>query len=69
VKVVFVALDAGDVHFHFDNAGVDAVNGGAESFVKHPGGIAGEGNPALTYLVGRAFYVMDVTESGDRWDL
>ena len=28
-------LDAGDVDFHFNNAGVDAINGGAESFVEH----------------------------------
>jgi hypothetical protein len=36
--VVLIAFDAGDIHFHFDNAGVDPVNGGTESFVEHANG-------------------------------
>ena len=50
MEMIFVALNAGDVHLHFDNAGVNTVYGGAESFVEHLGEIAGEGNPALPYL-------------------
>jgi hypothetical protein len=44
--MIFVTLDAGDVHLNFNDAGVNTVNGGAESFVEHLGEIAGEGNPA-----------------------
>jgi len=35
VKVVLVALDAGAVDFDLNNVGIDAVDGGAESFVEH----------------------------------
>jgi len=35
VKVVLVALDAGNVHLDFNDAGVNAVHGGAEGLVKH----------------------------------
>jgi hypothetical protein len=35
MKVVLVALDAGAVHFHLNNVGVDAVDGRAEGFVEH----------------------------------
>ena len=41
VEVVLIALDAGAVDFDLNDVGVDAVDGGAESFVKH-----GEKNPA-----------------------
>src|ERR1035441_5722884 len=35
VEVVLIALDAGAVHLDLDDVGIDAVNGGAESFVEH----------------------------------
>ena len=35
VEVVLIALDAGAVDFDLDNVGIDAVDGGAESFVEH----------------------------------
>jgi len=35
VEVILVALDAGAVDFHLNNVGVDAVDGGAESLIKH----------------------------------
>jgi hypothetical protein len=35
VKVVLVSLDAGDIHLDLNDAGVDAINRGAESFIKH----------------------------------
>jgi hypothetical protein len=35
VEVVLIALDAGAVDFHLNNVGIDAVDGGAESFVEH----------------------------------
>src|ERR1022692_3888373 len=33
VKMVLIALDAGAIDFHLNNVGIDAVDGGAESFV------------------------------------
>ena len=39
VKVVFIGFNAGNVDFDFDNASVNAVNGGSESFIEqktHP---------------------------------
>jgi hypothetical protein len=30
--------NARDIHFHFDNAGVDAVYSSAEAFIEHMGG-------------------------------
>jgi hypothetical protein len=35
VKVVFRHFDARNVHFHFDDVGVNTVNGGAQVFIKH----------------------------------
>ncbi len=35
MEVVLIALDAGAVDFHLNNVGIDAVDGGAESFVEH----------------------------------
>jgi hypothetical protein len=35
VKVVFLHLDAGDIHFHFDDVGVNAVNGGTQGLIEH----------------------------------
>src|SRR5260370_42697752 len=35
VKVVFCHFDAGDIHFHFDDVGVNAVNGSTQSFIEH----------------------------------
>jgi len=35
VEVVLIALDAGAVDFHLNDVGIDAVDGGAESFVEH----------------------------------
>ncbi len=35
VEVVLIALDAGAVDFHLNDVGVDAVDGGAESFIEH----------------------------------
>ena len=35
MKVVFRHFDARDIHFHFDNVGVNTVNGGAQGFIKH----------------------------------
>jgi hypothetical protein len=35
MKVVVFGLYVGDVHFHIDNAGVNAVNGSTHGLVKH----------------------------------
>src|SRR5439155_20721415 len=35
VEMVLVALDAGDVHLNFNNAGINAIHGGAEGLVEH----------------------------------
>src|SRR5581483_7457707 len=35
VKVIFVHSDAGNVHFHFNDVGIDAVHGGAQGFIEH----------------------------------
>jgi hypothetical protein len=35
VEVILIALDAGAVDFHLNDVGIDAVDGGAESFVEH----------------------------------
>ncbi len=35
VEVVLIALDAGAVDFDLNDVGVDAVDGGAESFIEH----------------------------------
>jgi hypothetical protein len=35
VTVVFVHLDARNVHFHFDDVGVNTVNGGGQGHIKH----------------------------------
>jgi hypothetical protein len=37
VEVVFLHLDAGDVYLYFNKTGINAVYGGAESFIKHSG--------------------------------
>ncbi len=50
VEVVLIALDAGAVHLDLDDVGIDAVNGGAESFVEHEVEI-----PALRLRSGQAF--------------
>jgi hypothetical protein len=33
--MVLVALDAGNIHLDFDDAGIDTIHSGAKSFVKH----------------------------------
>ena len=35
MKMVFVALDTGDIHLDFDDASINAINGGAEGSVEH----------------------------------
>jgi hypothetical protein len=35
VKVVFVHFDAGNIHFHFNDVGVNAVDGGTQGFIEH----------------------------------
>ena len=50
VEVVLIALDAGAVDLDLDDVGIDAVNGGAESFVEHEVEI-----PALRLRSGQAF--------------
>ncbi len=35
VKVVFLHFDAGDIHFHFDDVGVNTVNRGAQRLIEH----------------------------------
>jgi hypothetical protein len=35
VKVVFRHFDARDIHFHLDDVGVNAVNGGTQGFIEH----------------------------------
>ena len=42
VEVVFLGLHAGEVHFDVDDAGIDAVDGGAEGFEEHGCGFCGE---------------------------
>ena len=35
VEVVFLHLNAGNIYLDFDDAGINAIDGGAECFVKH----------------------------------
>jgi hypothetical protein len=35
VEMVLIALDTGHIHFDFDDAGIDAIDGGTKSFVEH----------------------------------
>ncbi len=35
VEVILIAFDAGDIHFHFNDAGINAIHGGAERFEEH----------------------------------
>jgi hypothetical protein len=35
MKVVLVALDAGDVYLNFNNAGINPIDCGTEGFVEH----------------------------------
>jgi len=37
VEVILVGLDAGAIDFHLNDIGVDAIDRGAESLVKHRG--------------------------------
>jgi hypothetical protein len=35
MKVVYRHFDARDIHFHFDDVGVNAVNGSTQGLIKH----------------------------------
>ena len=35
MKVVFVTLNAGNINLDFNDAGINAIDGGAESLVEH----------------------------------
>jgi len=37
MEVILLHLHAGDIHFHFDNIGVNAVDGGTQSFIEQKG--------------------------------
>jgi hypothetical protein len=53
MKILVFGLDVGDVDFHVDNAGVNAVNGSTHGLVKHRDtgghkeGLARAGEPGL----------------------
>lgn len=35
MKVIFGGLDSGNIHFHFDDVGIDAIDGSAHGLVEH----------------------------------
>ena len=61
VEVVLLGLHAGEVHFNVDDAGVDAVDGGAEGFEEHGCGFCGECSSGK-----KGFSVMESVPDGVR---
>jgi hypothetical protein len=53
MKVVFVALDAGNIHLNLDDAGIDAIHRGAESLIKHAEVLESDA-ATITYPLGKS---------------